>query len=60
MVLYGITLAPLAEELCAASTDLLAPLYVDSDVFDGPADRSSGLTTLLLALGPERGYFHEP
>ena len=35
MVLYGITLVPLAEELSAADPGLLSPFYVDDAVFDG-------------------------
>ena len=34
MVLYGITLFPLAEELRVADPGLLLPFYVDDAVFD--------------------------
>ena len=37
MVLYGITLAPLAEELRAAESGILSPFYVDDAAFDGSA-----------------------
>ena len=35
IVLYGITLAPLAEELLAADLELIAPFLSDDAVFDG-------------------------
>ena len=37
MVLYRITLVPLAEELQAADPGLLSPFYVDDAAFDGLA-----------------------
>ena len=41
MVLYGITLVPLTEELRAADPGLLSPFYVDDAEFDGSARRSA-------------------
>ena len=35
MVLYGITLVPLVEELRAADLGLLSPFYADNAAFDG-------------------------
>ena len=35
MVLYRITLTPLAEELRAADPGLLSPFYLDDVAFDG-------------------------
>ena len=35
MVLYGITLVPLAEELRLADLGLLSPFYANDAVFDG-------------------------
>ena len=46
MVLYGITLVPLAEELRAADPGLLSPFYVDNAAFDGSAQRSAHLLKL--------------
>ena len=40
--------------------DLLAPLYADYAVFNGPAETSASLMTLLLEEGTERGYLPEP
>ena len=41
MVLYGITLVPLAEELRAADPGLLSPFYADDAAFDGLERRST-------------------
>ena len=59
MVLYRITLAPLAEELKAADLGLLSPFYADDAAFDGSAQRSAQLLKLLMKMGTERGYFPE-
>ena len=60
MVLYGITLAPLAEELRAADPGLLSPFYADDAAFDCLARRSAQLLKLLMKRGPDRGYFPVP
>ena len=60
MVLYGITLVPLAEELRAADTGLILPFYTDDTAFDGLARRSAQLLKLLIRRGPDRGYFPDP
>ena len=60
MVLYGITLVPLVEELRAAGPGLLLQFYMDDAVFDGLAQRSAQLLRLLMKRGPDRGYFPEP
>ena len=60
MVLYGITLSPLAEELQAADPGLLSPFYADNAAFDGSAQRSTQLLKLLMRRGPDQGYFPEP
>ena len=54
MVLYGITLVPLAEELRAADPVLLFPFYADDAAFDGSAQRSAQLLKLLTKKGPDR------
>ena len=41
MVLYGITLVPLAKEFRAADPGLLSPFYSDDTEFDGSAQRSA-------------------
>ena len=37
-ILYGITLVPLAEEICITAPDLLATFYADDADFDRPED----------------------
>ena len=60
MVLYGINLVPLAEELRAADPGLLSQLYPYNAVFDGSARRSAQLLKLLMKRGADQGYFPEP
>ena len=60
MVLYGVTLDPLAEELQAVDPGLLSPLYADDADFDGSARRSAQLLKLLMGRGPDRLYFPNP
>ena len=60
MVLYGITLVPLAEDLRAADPGLLSPFYADDAAFDGSARRSAQLLKLLMRRGMDQGYFPEP
>ena len=59
MVLYGITLVPLAEELRAADPGLLSPFYVDDAAFNGRARRSAQLLKMLMKRGLDRRYFPE-
>ena len=60
MVLYGITIFPLEEELQAANPGLLSLFYADDATFDGLARRSAQLLKLLMRRGPDREYFPEP
>ena len=48
MVLYGITLVPLEEEIHVADPALLATFYADNAAFYGSAYQSAWLLTLLL------------
>ena len=41
MVLYGITLVPLAKDLKAADPGLLSPFYAENVLFDGSAQKSA-------------------
>ena len=59
MVLYGITLAPLAEELRTADPGLLSTFYADDAAFDGSMRQGAQLLKLLMKRGPDRGYFPE-
>ena len=60
MILYGITISPLAEDLREAASDLLAPFYTYYTAFDGTVDCSASFMTLLLDQGTVRGFFPEP
>ena len=60
MVLYGITLVPLDEDLRAADSGLLSPFYADDAAFDGLSQQSAQLLKLLMKREPEHGYFQEP
>ena len=60
MVMYGITLAPLAEELRAADLGLLSPFYADDTAFDGSARKSAPLLKLLMKRGLDQGYYTKP
>ena len=51
MVLYGITLVPLAEELRAADLGLLSPFYADDAAFDSSTRRIAQLLKLLMRRG---------
>ena len=54
MVLYGITLVPLEEDLIGANPGILSPFYVYDAAFNGSARRSSHLLKLLMKRGPDR------
>ena len=60
MVLYRITLVPLAKELRAADPGILSPFYADNAAFDGSRQRSAQLLKLLMKMRPDWGYFPEP
>ena len=60
MVLYGITLVPLAEELRAADLGVLSTFYADDAAFDGLARQSAQLLKLLMKRGADKGYSPKP
>ena len=60
MVLYGITLVPLEEELWDVDTNLISTLYTDDAAFDGSERRSASQLCLLMNEGTDQGYFPEP
>ena len=59
MVLYGITLVPLEEDLRDADTTLLSPFYSNDVALDGSVRQSAAQIKLLMARGPDRGYLTE-
>ena len=60
MVLYGINLTPLAEELRDADPTLLSPFYADYAAFDRSMRRSAVQLRLLMDRGPDQGYLTNP
>ena len=60
MVLYGITLVPLTEEIRVEDPGLLSPFYADDAAFDGLARRSAQLLNLWVRRGTDPGYSPEP
>ena len=56
MVLYSITLIPLAEELQAADPVILSPFYEDDAAIDSLARCSAQLLNLLMKRGMDQGY----
>ena len=54
VVLYGITLVTLAEDLWAADLGLLTPFYSDDAAFDRSSWRSAQIFKLLM----KRGIYH--
>ena len=60
VLLYGITLFPLTEELRVADLGLLFPFYTDDVDFDGSKRRSAQLLKLLMKRRPDHGYLPEP
>jgi hypothetical protein len=60
MVLYGLTMVPLAEALRAAVPSVIQPWYADDAAMTGPIAGIGEAQRLLCAWGPHRGYFPEP
>ena len=59
MVLCGITLVPLAEEIWLEDPENLAHFYAYEISFDGSAQRSAHLMEMILERGTNQGYFPE-
>ena len=60
VVLYGITLAPLLEDLLSSDPVILTPLHADDMAFDGLVRRNAQILNLLMERGPYWGYFPKP
>ena len=60
VVLYGINLTPLAEELRDSDPTLLSTFYSDDVEFGGLARRSAAQLRLLIVQKLHRGYFLNP
>ena len=59
MIIYGITLVPLAEDLQAVDQVPISPFYEDGAEFDGYTSRSVRPMNLLLDQGPYQEHFPE-
>ena len=57
MVLYGITLVSLSENLRDTNPTLLSPFYADYVAFDESVRQSAVQLCLLMDQGPDQGYF---
>ena len=55
MVLYGITIFPMAEYLRAEDPGILYPFYADDAAFDGLARQSAQLIKMLMHMGSDQG-----
>ena len=60
MVLYGLTLVPLAKALRDAVPSVVQPWYADDAAMSGPSKHVGEAMDLLQQLGPARGYFPKP
>ena len=60
VVLYWITLIPLAEELRVTDPVFLSLLYADNAAFRDLERQSAQLLKLLMERGPYRGYLPDP
>ena len=60
MVLYGLTLVPLAEIVRHGVPDLIHAWYADDTCLAGGIKSIGPAVDLILKHGPARGYFMEP
>ena len=60
MILYGLSLTPLAESLRRSVPTAVQPWYADDGALIGSVSSIAKAQRLLLQLGPCRGYFPEP
>ena len=60
MVIYGLALSLLSEQLAKEVPELIQPWYADNTAMAGPASKIKVAVARLLELGPTQGYFPEP
>lgn len=60
MLLYGLTLVPLAKIIREATDQVIQPWYAGDMAMAGPASKIKIAMNLLMKYGPDRGYFPEP
>ena len=59
MLLCGITLVPLAEELRVADLGILSPFYADDVALENLAQTIAQILKMLMERGPDWGYLSE-
>ena len=59
MVIFGIPLTPMKEELHTADLDLMGTFYAENTIFDSLAQRSAHLMRLFLDQGTNQGYLSD-
>ncbi len=57
MVLYGLALVPLVDQLAKEVPGLLQPWYADNAAMAGPASKVREAVTKLMVLGPACGNY---
>ena len=60
MVLYGLTLVPMAEALRRLVPSIMQPWYADDAAMAGKSENIATAMRHLLRMGPLRGYYPEP
>lgn len=60
MLLYGLTLVPLAKSIRKATQQVVQPWYADDMAMAGPASTINTAVKLLMRYGPDCGYYPEP
>jgi len=59
MILYGLALIPLVEQLQKAFPDVILPFYADDAGMSGQVSCIAAAMKLLDVLGPAQGYYPE-
>ncbi len=59
MILYGLTLTPIAEKIRENVKDIVQPFYADDVALAGKSSDISKAMEILMQYGPARGYFPE-
>ncbi|GAX18236.1 hypothetical protein FisN_31Hu011 [Fistulifera solaris] len=60
MILYGLTLTPIAEKIRENVKNIVQPFYADDVALAGKSSDISKAMEILMRYGPARGYFPEP
>ena len=60
MLLYGLTMVPVAKRLHTEVPSVVQPWYADDAAMSGPCSHVATAMRLLEKIGPQRGYYPEP